>query len=546
LLDQREDREAAMRGFRWPRLDHFNWALDVFDAQARDNPALALHLVDGAGGEIRISFEELRRRSNRVANWLRAQGLKRGDVLLLMLDNVPALWDVLLATIKLGVIVIPASTLLSRHDLAERLQRGGVRAVVAGVGLAERFAGLDVALRVGVGGPVPGWLDLVEADGADAEFHADGVTHADDPLLLYFTSGTTARPKLVEHSHQSYPVGHLGTMYWIGLQPGDVHLNVSSPGWGKHAWSSVFAPWNAGATVFVHRSERFSATALLDAIVAGGVTSICAPPTVWRLLIQQPLERWRTALRSAVSAGEPLNPEVIERVRSAWGLTLRDGYGQTETAALIGNPPGQPCAPGSMGWPLPGYRIELLDAQGQPAKEGEIALRGDPWPTGLMRGYRDDPERTQAVLGGSHYRTGDVARVDEAGRYWYVGRADDVFKSSDYRISPFELESMLIEHPAVVEAAVVPSPDSLRLAVPKAYVVLADGLEPDAAIAGELFAFVRRRMAPYQRVRIIEFTALPKTLSGKIRRVELRADAARKAGAQCPGVFHEAGSEPAG
>jgi acetyl-CoA synthetase len=342
-------------------------------------------------------------------------------------------------------------------------------------------------------------------------------------MLLYFTSGTTAQPKLVLHTHASYPVGHLSTMYWIGLRERDVHLNISSPGWAKHAWSSVFAPWNAGATVFVYNTARFDPRRTLDTLVRCGVTTLCAPPTVWRMLIGEDLSTYKVALRELVSAGEPLNPEVIERVRRAWGITIRDGYGQTETTAQVGNPPGQEVQFGSMGRPLPGYRVVLLDPEGNESDEGEISLSLDPRPLGLMVGYLDDEVRSAECMRDGYYHTGDVARRDANGYITYVGRADDVFKSSDYRISPFELESALVEHPLVAEAAVVPSPDDVRLSVPKAFLVLRGDAPPSRESALEILRFVRERLAPYKRVRRIEFADLPKTISGKIRRVELRA-----------------------
>jgi acetyl-CoA synthetase len=343
-------------------------------------------------------------------------------------------------------------------------------------------------------------------------------------------------------------------MYWIGLRPGDVHLNVSSPGWAKHAWSSLFAPWNAEATVTVVNQARFDARGLLASMERVGVTTFCAPPTVWRMLVQQDLAAWagRIPLREVVAAGEPLNPEVIEQVRRAWGLTVRDGYGQTETTAQIGNPPGQKVVPGSMGRPLPGYDVVLVDpaggaVSGEGAADGEICLRLDSpvlgRPLGLMVGYRDDPERTAEATSGGAYHTGDVASRDEQGYITYIGRADDVFKASDYRISPFELESVLVEHPAVAEAAVVPSPDPLRLAVPKAFVVLATGWEPTAATATAILAYCREHLAPYKRIRRIEFAELPKTISGKIRRVELREGEHERhpdgAGARGPQEFWE-------
>ena len=397
--------------------------------------------------------------------------------------------------------------------------------------------------RIATGTVVPGWHRFEDALKASDTFTPDGETKATDPLLLYFTSGTTAKPKLVMHTHQSYPVGHLSTMYWLGLKPGDVHLNISSPGWAKHAWSCFFAPWNAAACVFIFNQPRFNAATLIEALATHPVTSLCAPPTVWRMLIQQDLAaaRPRLSLRELIGAGEPLNPEVIEQVKAGWGITIRDGFGQTETTAQIGNAPGQPVVPGSMGRPLPGFTIDLLDVDGKPADEGEISIRLDPRPTGLMPGYHGDPERTAEVMREGHYRTGDVARRDSNGYITYVGRADDVFKASDYRISPFELESVLIEHPAVAEAAVVPSPDPVRLAVPKAFVVLRAGFAPDAATAQSIFAFLREKLAPYKRIRRLEFADLPKTISGKIRRVQLRQqEAAVRAEGRVPaGEFAE-------
>lgn len=523
LFTHRTDHATAARDFIWPALDKFNWALDWFDAHlARgahaDQPAL---VITGAGAA-RLSFAELAARSNRVANGLRALGVGRGDRILLMLGNVAPLWEVMLAAMKLGAVVVPATTLLAASDLADRFARGRVRFLVAEGEAAEKFAGLDPAVRrIAVGAVPSGWIDYQTLLAGSAEFTPDGMTDADDPMLLYFTSGTTARPKLVLHSHRSYPVGHLSTMYWLGLQPGDLHLNVSSPGWAKHAWSCFFAPWNAGATVFIFNQPRFVARDLLDAIVAHRVTSLCAPPTVWRLLIQEDLARWKTALREVTGAGEPLNPEVIEQVERAWSLTIRDGYGQTETTAQIGNPPGQKIKPGSMGRPLPGYRITLLDAEDRPAEEGAVCITLDPHPAGLMRGYQNDDGGIENIAG-AYYRTGDVAARDADGYLSYVGRADDIFKASDYRISPFELESVLIEHPAVAEAAVVPAPDPLRLAVPKAYVTLTAGHAADRATALAIFRHLRARLAPYKRIRRLEFADLPKTISGKIRRVELR------------------------
>jgi len=527
LQAHREDYDAALAGFSWPQLGEFNWALEHIDAVAADSvrgARLALWIVEEDGSEEKFTYADIAGRSNRVANWLRANGVARGDRIVLMLANQVQLWETILAAMKLGAVIIPATPMLGPADLRDRIERGAAKHVVVRSEDAEKFA--DIAgdyTRIAVGADVDGWLPYADSAAAAREFTPDGVTTGEDTLLLYFTSGTTAKPKLVEHTHTSYPVGHLSTMYWIGLQPGDVHLNVASPGWAKHAWSNVFAPWIAEACVLIVNYTRFDADRLLDEIIRCGATTFCAPPTVWRMLIQADLGRVQVPLREVVGAGEPLNPEVISQVRKAWGLTIRDGYGQTETSVLIANTPGQPLKEGSMGRPLPGFAVALLDpVSGEPGEEGEISLDLTERPVGLMTGYHGDPEKTALVMRDGFYRTGDVGSRDAEGYITYVGRADDVFKASDYRISPFELESVLIEHPAVAEAAVVPSPDALRLSVPKAYVVLAAGHEPNRDTALSVLRHAREHLAPYKRIRRLEFAELPKTISGKIRRVELR------------------------
>lgn len=523
LLVNRADLAQASRQFTWPIFDRFNWVRDYFDVIARGNGQAALRVVSDEGVDRQLSFEELSHRCGQVADLLAAHGVRPGDRVLIMLGNVVPLWETMLAVIKLGAVMIPATTLLEQQDLRDRIERGAVKAIVTHSHLADRFASAGgTAIQIATGPAVAGWIRYESSFESGPPRTAAADTRADDLLLLYFTSGTTAKPKLVAHTHVSYPVGHLSTMYWLGLQPGDVHLNLSSPGWAKHAWSCFFAPWNAQSTVLAYQYERFDARALLDTLVRQKVTTFCAPPTVWRMLIQHPLAQWRPDLREAISAGEPLNPEVIKAIRDAWGITIRDGFGQTETTAQIGNSPRQVIKPGSMGRPLPGYRIELLDGQGKPGNEGEICIDLSHRPLGVMRGYLDDLARNQAAMAGGYYHTGDVASRDEDGYITYVGRMDDVFKSSDYRISPFELESVLVEHAAVAEAAVVPSPDPKRLAVPKAYIALADGHAPDARTALSIFRHVKAQVSAYKRVRRIEFAPLPKTISGKIRRVDLR------------------------
>jgi acetyl-CoA synthetase len=524
LLEHREDYATAYRDFRWPALTEFNWALDYFDEIARGNSQPGLWFVADQGPETVLSFAQLSARSNQVANFLRHHGIGRGDRVLVMLPNVAAMWETMLAAMKLGAVVIPTAALLTASDLHDRIFRGRAKLVVAASSEIQKFASIAGHLkRVAVGDTVTGWLSYDLAYQESTRFEPDAPTRATDPLVIYFTSGTTALPKLVMHSHQSYPLGHLATMYWIGLKPGDVHLNISSPGWAKHAWSSFFAPWNAGATIFVHQYGKFVAHSTLAQIARCGVTTLCAPPTVWRMCVLEDLSSYPVKLREIVSAGEPLNPEIIEKVKTAWGVTVRDGFGQTESVCLLGNCPGQPIKPGSVGKPTPGHHIALLGSDGISANDGEISVRLTPRPLSLFEAYIDDDERTRQAMTNEYYRTGDLASRDADGYYHYVGRTDDVFKSSDYRVSPFELESVLMEHAAIAESAVVPSVDELRWTVPKAFVVLKPGIIASADIARDILLFIRERLGPHKRIRRVEFADLPKTISGKIRRIELRA-----------------------
>ncbi|MFO7689279.1 MAG: AMP-binding protein [Cryobacterium sp.] len=530
LLRLRSDHAAASADFRWPDVGpNFNWATHWFDVIAAGNDRIALWIVEEDGSEQKITFAQMKQRSDRVAGWLLEVGVSPGDHVMLMLGNQVEIWESMLAIMKVGAVIMPTSEMLAPADLADRVDRGGVQHVIVNARDADKFVSISGSFtRIRVGDPTPGtdaagWLDYAES--ARAEPLTQTITVAsEDPSLIYFTSGTTSKPKMVLHTQVSYPVGHLSTLYWLGLRPGDVHLAISSPGWGKHAWSLFFAPWIAEATVFVYNYSTFDAAALRDQLHRADVSTFCAPPTVWRMLIQSDVGDKPESLRELVSAGEPLNPEVIAQIDRAWGLTIRDGYGQTETTAIVGNAPGSELLAGSMGLPLPGVAIALLDPiTGQAGQEGEICVRLGAGAVNLMHGYHGDPDRTRDATRDGYFRTGDVARRETNGYLTFIGRTDDVFKSSDYKVSPFEVESVLIEHPAVAEAAVVPAPDDTRLNITKAYVHLAAGWPPNRETALAVLRHARVGLPPYMRVRRVEFFELPKTNSGKIRRVELRA-----------------------
>ncbi|MER7110109.1 AMP-binding protein [Streptomyces sp. NPDC000229] len=537
LLDHRDDLETARRLFRWPRPERFNWALDWFDTVARGNPAPALRVLSPEG-RTDHSYDTMARRADQVATWLRGLGVRRKDPLLLLLDNRVELWETMLAAIKLGAVIVPTYTTTTTAELADRVQRAGVRHVVAGSSLADRLA--DVPgdwTRIAVGEPRPGWVPYADSFAAPDRFTPDGPTPADDPLFVYFTSGTTSRPKMVIHTHSSYPVGHLSGMYWNGVRPGDFHLNVSAPGWAKHAWSSFFVPWNAEATVVALAVAHPGPSDVLQALRTGGVTTLCAPPTVWRGMVRHGLGERPPGLREAAAVGESLEPALFHAVRDAWGMPVRDGFGQTETTAQIGNPPGREGVPGRMGWALPGYDPVLIDREtGREVPDGtpgELCIRLSPRPAGMMTGYAGDAERTERAFENGVYHTGDLVVRHDDGGFSYVGRTDDMFKSFDHRISPLELERVLLSSPLVAEAAVVAVPHPVGLWEPKAFVVLAPGHAKDAVSAEAVFRHAVEYLPREKWVRLLEFAdRLPLTPSGKIRRAELRDRP------ETPGVVH--------
>ncbi|HVB10717.1 MAG TPA: AMP-binding protein [Bacillota bacterium] len=523
---------ADRAAFRFEIPERFNFTADVIDRWAADPAKLAMLWTDGRH-ERRVTFAALAEGASRFGDALLRAGLKPGDRLFLMMGREVAWWQAVLGAFKAGIVPMPATTQLRSKDIAYRIQAAGAVAALADPASAMEIDlahadGLRLRILAGAGPEVPaGWTpyeDLV----ADGDPHrAFPPTLATDPALLYFTSGTTGNPKMVLHNH-AYPLGHTVTgRFWLDLGPDDLHWNISDTGWAKAAWSSLFAPWLQGAAIIVDAAPgRFDPRRTLQMLQDLAPTSLCAAPTIYRMLVLEDLTQHRyPRLRSCVSAGEPLNPEVIETWRRGTGLTIRDGYGQTETVCVVGNFPDLPLRPGSMGKPCPGFDVQIIDDQGQPlpaGQEGDIAVRVKPEiPPGVFHGYYKDPEGTASRMVGDYYITGDRGIRDEDGYLWFVGRADDVILSAAYRIGPFEVESALMTHPAVAEAAVVSSPDPIRGSIVKAFVVTKPGA---AATAAELQAHVQKVTAPYKYPREVEFVAeLPKTVSGKIKRFELRA-----------------------
>jgi acyl-coenzyme A synthetase/AMP-(fatty) acid ligase len=550
LAPNMTDYLATRASFRLEVPERYNYARDVVDAWAAREPGkLALLAVGPDGGDARrFSFADLAASSDRAARFLAAQGVAKGDRVFVMLPRIPDWYDVVLGCIKLGAVPMPATTLLTPRDIAYRLNSAEASVVVVDaegttkvnqvaadcpslrtrVFLAGGYGGLPDEASGEAGG---GWLSWADGLATAGEGPPEAEpTRSDDPMLVYFTSGTVAYPKMVLHTQASVGIGHqITARFWQDLKPTDLHWTVSDFGWAKAAWGKLFGQWAVGAAVFlwdVRGKPDFDL--MLRLVGEHGVTTFCAPPTVYRALVLLDLAGYDwSRLRHCVSAGEPLNPEVIKVWQQATGLTIYDGYGQTETVNLVANFRCLEVRPGSMGKPTPGFEVVVIDDDARvlgPGQEGHVAVRVRPErPVGMFTGYWRDPEATAAAFRGDFYDTGDRAYVDEDGYFWFVGRADDVITSAAYRIGPFEVESALVEHPAVAEAAVIGKPDSLRGQLVKAYVVLAPGHQGSDALVAELQEHCQTVTAPYKYPREIEFTdELPKTISGKIRRVELR------------------------
>ncbi|MFJ4338257.1 acyl-CoA synthetase [Streptomyces sp. NPDC088915] len=538
LLRLRGDREAACAAFRWPRAEHFNWALDWFDVIAEGNGRPALEILghpapDGVVPVVdRVSFAELAARSDALAEALRDHGVVPGDRVLILLGTRAELWETLLGCIKLGAVVVPGYQDLTRAEAADRITRGAVRHVIGAPGLVGLLDGLPVpGIRMAPGADRAGWVPYPDTRAAGRpRFVPDGPTRAADPSFCYFTSGTTSLPKLVEHSHAGYGIGHLSSLYWSGLRPGDRHLNLSAPGWAKHSWSSFFVPWAAEATVLAPPDGGLPAAALPGVLATHRVTSFCAPPSAWRALLPHATGGADAPrLREATAAGEPLTAETVERIETAWGVRVRDGYGQTEATALIGRAPGTPEPLAPLGHPLPGYPIVLRDPEtGERADSGEVCVDLTDRPPGLMLGYAGLPDRTAEAFVDGLYRTGDRGERCADGSIRLLGRMDEVFKSYGHRVSPMEIEAVLRAHPEVADAAVVPCEDPEGGLAPYAVVELrsdaaASGAAGHGRVRAELLTLAAERLAPVFVPRGVEVVAvLPRTRSGKVRRAELR------------------------
>ena len=525
---------TGYREFSWPRPERFNFARDVVDVWAeRDPDHLALLWVDDHGAEERRSFAEIAASSRRAANLLSDAGVRPGDYVVMILGRQLAWWEVLTASLSMGAVISPGTTQLSAKDIAYRINAARATCVVTDAVNAPKVDQVlaecpDLRVRVLVDGEREGWIDYRQSMPAQSDAFETVDSLASDEALCYFTSGTTGYPKMCLHSH-SYGLAHQTTgKYWLDLGPDDLHWNCSDTGWAKAAWSSYFGPWYQGAALFVHHTQGFKAARTLELLAKYPITTFCGAPTIYRMFVLEDLSKVSfPTLRHCVGAGEPLNPEIIETWKRATGITIMDGYGQTETVLLCGNYRGMEPRYGSMGKPAPGIDLQVIDDDGRivpPNTEGDLAVRVKPEaPQGLFLGYKGEPDKTASAFRGDWYVTGDRARIDDDGYYWFVSRADDVILSAGYRIGPFEVESALIEHPAVAESAVVSSPDPKRGEVVKAFVVLAPGFEPSDDLAGELQDHVKSVTAPYKYPRLVEFVEeLPKTVSGKIRRIELR------------------------
>lgn len=535
-VDEVLDSNGFVCDYKLKCSENFNFAYDVVDEIASAEPdKLALLWCGKDGSERRFTYADLRDYSNKTANMLASKGVQKGDMVMVVLKRHYQFWFTILALHKLGAVIIPATFMLAKHDVEYRANSAGVKAIICTAD-GDTAAHVDAAMpacptvgtRLIVNGTREGWESFDDAiSGFSAEFERVS-THIDEPMLLYFSSGTTGNPKMVLHTH-TYALSHLTTAkYWHRINSESLHLTIADTGWGKAVWGKLYGQMFMESTVFVYDFDKFSAPDILSKIQKYKINSLCCPPTMFRFFLQEDLSKYDlSSLQHCSIAGEALNPDVFNNWYNATGLKLMEGFGQTETTATIANIEGMNPKPGSMGKPMPHYAVDIVDDAGTslpPGETGEVVIHienGAPY--GLFREYYKDPELTAEAMSGGLYHTGDTAWKDEDGYYWYVGRKDDVIKSSGYRIGPFEIESVLNEHPAVMESAVTGVPDDLRGNLVKATIVLREGVEPSEELKKELQTYVKRETAPYKYPRVIEFVnSLPRTVNGKVRRAEIR------------------------
>lgn len=513
LILHRADYKYVHRNFEWPRLQNFNWALDYFDVMAKDNPGIALWQVNENGSEKKYSFSEISARSNQVANFFRSQGIKKGQTMFLLVDDDPVLWEIMLAAMKIGAVMIPNSLYLSDSELKRRLSAQKVDVLICSHNICEKFSINSEGVKcIGIDTEKPGWTKFEEAYFESIEFVPTEETLVTDPLFKYFVLGPHSRDNVIEHTQGSFTIGHLSTMYWMGLHPKDVHLSVNSTGWSQHGWSSFIAPWNAEATIFVFKEKRFDPAKVLKALEEYPITSILAPPVVWRRICELDLEDAHTSLRELLSTGDVLGSDTISRVYRAWGKFIRNGYSLTETPVLIGVPPQDEDAYGSLGVEMPGFDILLLDKDGRKATYGEICVETE----GGLWGVEKSLE-----LDGTVFHTGDYAFKDNRGNFSYSNREDGMFKTSGYKVSPYEIESILRENPYIREVVVIPSPHPHKESVPKAFVSLIKGKAPSKELAQDILSFSQNRISAFKRIRRLEFGEIPRDTEGQILRKEL-------------------------
>lgn len=541
-VDETRDEKGNVVDYKYKYPEHFNFAYDVVDEIAKAEPnRRAMIWCNPEGEEHVFTYGDLKRYSDKTANMLRAKGIGKGDMVMVVLKRHYQFWFTILALHKLGAVIIPATFLLTKHDIVYRINSASVKAVIC-TGQGDVAAHFDESapecptwqVKLMVNGKRDGWEDfMAEMEKAPEDFERVP-THADDPMILYFSSGTTGNPKMALHPY-TYALGHLATAkYWHNVDPEGIHFTIADTGWGKAVWGKLYGQMFMESCVFVYDFDKFVAADILNKIQQYGITSLCCPPTMFRFFLQEDVKSWDLSkLTYCTIAGEALSPDVFHKWYEATGIKLMEGFGQTETTLLIANLVGMEPKPGSMGKPIPQYDVMIADEDGEPVQPGvtgEIVVKLDQGkPLGLFDCYYRDEKRTKEAMHDGLYHTGDTAWMDEDGYYWYVGRTDDVIKSSGYRIGPFEIESVLAEHPAVLECAVTGVPDPLRGNVVKATIVLRPGFTASEELKQELQNHVKRETAPYKYPRVVEFVdELPKTVNGKIRRVAIRQNDLRK------------------